>query len=522
MNNTLISNVAQFGVVKDVPAHELPVNAWSDGKNVRSNDGSITNAPGYVQVFDPPSIAPYWCYPVQTTTTYYWVYAGSAKIYATDGSSHANITRQSGAVDVDYSMDAQHLWNGGVLSGVLIANNGVDQPQAWVTPSLTQIIQNLSDVSDWVSTTICKVIRPFKNYLIALDINKNGTRTPYMVKWNHPSDPGTVNGSWDETDPTKDAGETDLIEGGGFVVDAMTLRDSMIIYRESSTWRMTHIGGQYVFDFEPLFQSSGILAPNCVVEYKSIHYVLTQGDVIAHDGATINSIIDGKNRRSLFNELDSTNYKKSFLALNKRKEEIWVCYPSSGSTYVNKALVYRVNDGSWTPRDMPNISHIQGGIVDETISNAWDDDTETWDVDSSTWDQALYNPSEQKLLVAGTSDTKLYDGAATNTNNGTARTCYIERTGLQLGDYSRITHVNAVWPKIEAASGTQISVYVGGQLSPSDSITWRGPYTFTVGTDKKINCRASGRLTAIKFQTSADVSWRLSSYEIEFSDGGRA
>ena len=521
MNIERIKNCGQYGVLADQPPQELPLNAWTDGANVRVNDGSITNAPGHIAVYDPPTVAPYWCYPIQVAVSYFWLYAGSTKIYATDGVIHTNITRQTTGTDVDYSMDAQHLGNGGILSGVLIANNGEDEPQAWVGPSLGVKMQDLSVVSDWTSTHRCKVMRPFKNYLIALDVTKGSARTPYKVKWNHPSDPGTVNGSWDETDATKDAGENDLIEGGGFVIDGLPLRGNFIIYRETSTWVMRHIGGQFIFDFEELFESAGILAPNCAVEYRARHYVLTQGDVIMHDGHTPQSIIDLKNRRFLFNDIDSTNYKKCFLVLNQRKEEIWICYPSAGSTYVNKALVHRIDDGSWAPRDLPNVSHIQGGIIDETGNTTWASDTETWNVDDSGWNQSFYNPSEIELLMAGVNDTKLYKGNSTNTENGTVRTCYVERKGMQLGDYGSVTHVNAILPKIEATKGTQIQISVGGEMTPNEGISWSPEYTFTVGEDDRINCRVSGRLTAIKFQTVADVAWRLQSYDIEYSEGGR-
>ena len=520
MKTERITNLSQHGVLADLPTQELPPNAWTGGQNVAVNDGSVTNAPGHVEVFDPPTVAPYWCFPMQTETAYFWLYAGSAKIYATDGTTHANLTRQSLGADDDYSMNAQHLWNGGVLSGVLIANNGVDEPQAWVTPSLSQDMQNLSDVTDWDATHTCKVMRPYNNYLIALDITKGSTRYPYKVKWNAPSDPGTINGSWDETDATVDAGENDLIKGGGFVVDGLALRDSFIIYRERSTWVMNYVGGTFVFDFEQLFESTGILAPNCAVEYKGLHYVLTQGDVIAHDGHSPKSIIDQKNRRFLFNAIDSTNYKKCFVAVNQAKEEIWICYPETGSTYVNKALVFRINDGSWMPRDLPDVSHIESGVIDETGNTTWASDTEAWSSDTTTWNQSFYNPSDIELLMCGVSDTKLYKGASGNTDNGTNKSCYIERTGLQLGAYQGVSHVHAILPKIQASNGTSISVQIGGEMQPGSGVTWSPSYTFTVGVDNIIPCNVSGRLTAVKFSSNADISWRLQSYEIKYVEGG--
>jgi hypothetical protein len=521
MNKERINNVAQHGVLPDLPSTELAPNAWTAGQNIRVSNGSIGSRLGHVEVFDPPTVAPWWCYPIRSGTAYFWAYAGSAKIYATDGNTHSNITRQDGVpADVDYSPDANHGWNGGVLAGVLVANNGVDEPQAWVSPALGTRMQDFSDATDWDATHTCKVIRPYNNYLIALDITKNTTRYPYMVKWNAPSDPGTINGSWDETDATVDAGENNLIKGGGYLIDGLSLRDSFIIYRETSTWVMNYVGGTFIFDFEELFESIGLLAPNCAVEYKGLHYIISQGDIIAHDGHTPKSIADKKVRKAFFAGIDSDNYLNCFVTLNKKQEEVLFCYPSTGSTYCDKAWVFGVTDGSWTPRDLPDVYHIQDGIVSETGSTIWSTDTENWNEDTTTWDESFYNPTEASLLMCGTGDTKLYKDGEGDSNNGTAFTSYVERTGLQIGDYQSVTHVNSIIPRIEANIGTQITVQVGGQMHPQDSITWTPAYTFTVGTSNYIPLRSSGRFTAIKFSSSASARWNLSSYDIEYDEGG--
>ena len=113
-----VNNVGAVGVVSDVPATELPLEAWTDARNVRFHEGVVEKFQGHTPVLDPPSIAPYFLMPVQTGSTYFWAYAGLTKVYATEASAHYNITRQTASVDVDYSASATDRWTGGVLGGV--------------------------------------------------------------------------------------------------------------------------------------------------------------------------------------------------------------------------------------------------------------------------------------------------------------------------------------------------------------------------------------------------------------------
>ena len=84
MPRVRIDDVGKIGVVKDVPAYELPANAWTDCTNVRMQDGSVHKALGYSDLFTSPVVAPHFLFPVQTPAAYYWLYAGLNKIYALD------------------------------------------------------------------------------------------------------------------------------------------------------------------------------------------------------------------------------------------------------------------------------------------------------------------------------------------------------------------------------------------------------------------------------------------------------
>jgi hypothetical protein len=204
-----IENVSQYGIITDIDAHDLPNEAWSEGQNVRVIDNRVEKFTGHSQVFGTASIVPYWLLPVQNPANYYWMYAGLDKVYVTQGGTHYNLTRQTAAVDVDYTGTADDLWTGGVVAGIPVLNNGVDDPQMWNPVSTSQRLTSLKyDASnDWAAKNYqTKILRPFKNYLVALDVTKASVEYPHMVKWSHPAVPGAVPETWDEADATKDAG----------------------------------------------------------------------------------------------------------------------------------------------------------------------------------------------------------------------------------------------------------------------------------------------------------------------------
>jgi len=510
-------NVGSIGLINDINPQDLPDGAFSDGQNVRFKDGYLEKIEGYSSVFGTPSIDPYWMLPIVSGSTLYWVYCGLTKAYVTDGTTHTNITRQTASVDVDYNADALINWNGGFLSGIGIFNNGVDDPQVWspATPAtkLTSLRWDASNTWSAKSHT-AKVIRPFGNFLVALNVTKSGTNYPYLVKWSHPAESGTEPTTWDETDTTKDAGETDLGQSGGVLIDGLALRDSFIIYKEDAVYSMRHIGGQYVFSFNEIFQF-GILSRRCVKEFEGRHLVLTYGDLILHDGQTAESIIDKRMKRWLVDNIDATNYETSFIVQDHQKNEFKICFPQTGSSLPDKALIWNYRDNTFGTQDLPNTPHIAYGVVDPSEAVDWDSDSDSWDSDTSSWNQRSYNPSVLKNLMA--SGTNLFLMDDTNTANGTTFTAYAERTSYDFGN-DRIKFVKKIWPRITSTGS--VTIKIGTQMNRNDPISWSS-YTFDPSTQEHVDTLDKGRYISFYIGSTSDISWKLSEVDFEVHDSGK-
>jgi hypothetical protein len=519
-----VNNLGQYGLIADMQPHELPLNAWSGGRNIRFRDNYVEKFLGHSEVFATPSWAPYWLLPVANSAgTFHWLYASLTKVGATDMSSHADITRAAG----DYTGTEDFGWVGDVFNGIPVMTNGFDTPQVWNPVSLAQ---PLVDLPNWPANYLCRSIRAFKTFLIALDVtNGLGVRNPRLVKWSHPADVGSVPPSWDETDPTLDAGEIEIAETADNVVDAFSLRDIKLIYKEYSTYGMQYIGGVNIFRTYKIFDSFGAFTKRCAAEFfNGKHIVFTGDDVVLHDGQQANSLLKGRLRRYLNGVVSSTAYLRSFVAVNFPMFEVWVCFPETGYDRPNKALVWNWKEDKWGIRDLPLAAFITSGIVNPIgAADLWSGDTNPWSSDSTTWGDRNYQPAQRKMIMAVPSDTKLMSLDDTQQEDGSNMTSYVERTGLGLPlkaelppDFTTMKEITRLWPRLEGTDGGVVNVYVGIQEKIDGPVTYGPAMPFTIGTTLFVEPMQTARLHALKFESDSNVDWRLHGYDAEVVQRG--
>lgn len=515
-----IDAVASVGLIKDRPGYMLPPEAWTEAYNVRYVDGGVERLLGYSQVFGTPSVAPYFLLPLFDGSTIWWLYFGLTAAYAYDGATHTNITRASGGA---YTATSAQQFNGTILGGIPILNNGVDVPQFWATPSTGTDLANLTN---WDSTRRARVIRALGSFLVALNITESGSNFGHQILWSHPAEPGTVPSSWDETDPTVDTGLNELPDvNSGVIIDGLPLRGSLYIYKGSSTWRMSFIGGRFIFSFKTFSETSGILAPRCVALTSDglRQVVLTQDDLIVHDGNSIISVLDKKMRKTLFSNLDPAAYLESFVFDNPTYGEIWVCYPTNGATVPDRALIWNYREGGLSEADVA-FQHAAVGEIEGAASETWNSGSDTWDDDTGPW--GLVN--RRKVVLASPVATKMFQMDSGLTRDGSAFSTLLQRVGLSiLGrtrqgewvvDHEQMKLFKRMWPK---SQGAELTVRIGSQQLVNGSVAWSVPATFDPSTQMTVDRITNGRAAAIEFQTTASEHWRLDGYKVDIEKRGK-
>lgn len=500
---------AAMGVNKDLTPEELPTGVWSDVQNMRFANGYAASFKGTSQLFATTSIVPYWLQSLETQSARYWVHNGLTSSYVDDSTTRTNISPTTA-----FTGTATDKWSGGVLGGILVCTNGVDQPHYWAGNPASK----MAILPAWNSAWRCKVIKPFKNYLVALDITKSGTRYGSMVKWSHSAVAGSLPSSWDETDPTKDAGEQDLSETTDSLVDAIPLGDALIIYKERSCYSMRYVGAPYIFQFQRIPGNYGMLAKNCGVETPVGHVVLTSGDVVINTGQVVTSIADSVVRRHIFNTINTGSISSAFVASNPQKNEVLICYPEEFSTTCTKAAVWNWDTKVWGFRDLNNVTFGVSGRITDVAPGTWDSDTETWDVAATSWTENEYSPNESRLLLAESTRITAFDTSSSD-DGVNPLTGTLERTGLSFDDPAVVKIIRAVFPRIDAPSGTIVTIEIGGSNYPNVPPTeWIACTPFIVGQSVKADGFATGKYLGIRI--TCNSPWRLRSFDIDVVSAG--
>jgi hypothetical protein len=432
----------------------------------------------------------------------------------------------------NYTGDADNIWNGGILGGIAVINNGIDPPQAW---NPTNVSTRLVDLPNWTANTTAKVVKPFKNFLVALNITEAGTEKPHMVWWSHLANPGTLPNSWDHADATKDAGRFELTDvSQGVIQDGMELGELFMIYKDGSTHALFFVGGTHIFKRVNIFAATGILAQRCVKTLPAKkgkptrHLVATGDDIIIHNARTAESVLDRRMRKFLNTNLDPTNYARSYMVLNIREDEGWLCFPEQGESFPTLAIIWNYADGTLGVRDLDDAGYINSGVIDDTEgSDAWDDDTGAWDDDDSPWGSRQFNPQEVDLLQCSPSKQRFLQMDQTNQFGGFNFQSSLERTGLTvsrldrygkpIADLTMRKLATRIWPRM---SGGPVSIRLGAQEEINGTIVWQTAQIFTPGTDNYLDFTANGRLLAIRIESNADVSWGIEGYDLEVVELG--
>lgn len=483
------------GVVADDVSQEVAEQSATSALNVRFRDGFAWKTEGYTDVLTAPSAAALHIAPLQANGTNWWVHFTASGVAADNGATQSNITGTAltGGINDRFTSST--------LGGVLVFNNQVDAPRYWGGTG------NTSDLTAWPATYRCKAMRAHDGRLIALNITKGTANYASMVKTSHLAAPGFLPDSWDETDPTRDAVERDIAETDDELVDGLSLGKTFILYKERSAHALQFLQNSYILKTWRLPGNYGILSQNCVADTPVGHVVLTSNaDVIVHYANEPRSIVQGRFKRWLESNLDTTNYRASFVVSNVPRREVWICIPTTGSTYCNRALVWNYDTDTLTLIALPNLTHAALGRY-ETSTGTWATGSDTWADADGSWDQ-LDNTAR---LLASSGDSKLYLMDEGDDADGSQISTSFERLGLSFGDPEIVKQCYGATLRVDAPAGTVLSVEGAYSNDVEGSWTYASPVTYTVGTSRKADFIVSGRFLGVRITSSAGGNWRIKS-----------
>lgn len=476
----------------------------------------------------------------------------------------------------DYSATPDTTWYHTVISNCAVATCSRHIPQVKEFDS-----QYFTDLPGWGEQTevddagnisvktyswFAERLRAFNNRLFALnttEVNSSGASThfPLRLRWSNFADENAAPFLWDDLADLRDpdsntdtegtiealqngyAGYIDLADSNGGLIDMLPLKDYLFVYTEFETYVGTPTMNAYQpFQFKKLFNDSGILAPECVTEVEGSHFVVTQNDIILHNGATKKSIASNRVKNKVIDEISSINPAATQVHLHSDKKEVWILYVAPGSAKeswaCNKAAVWNYEFDTWSFCDIPysyDIALIDPPVLEKSAT--WEDLAEyTWDSDFAKitpWQKNVSN-FHQRITVVGSAAKGFYQvdiGAYNHQWNPddpdvvtqVPLKMWTERFGI---DFDNLTdewnqkHVNVFNPQVTGrgtiqftAGGTQYSNEKGHNHSTRD---------YTAGKTRQVNVRLNHPYLYYEiYDEDPDSTIAVNSLIIEYAVGGR-
>ncbi len=512
-------SIRPSGIIKDIHPAELGFDVWDNGSNVIFPNGFAAAAPGWIDSAPGMLAKPLWLLPVYTVQDeFFWLYCGNntaqtaGVIAVTDGTTHFDIT-PVGGIPVTAGGD----WTGGVLNGIPVMNYGAGDPIFWDL----QTGNPCTTLPAWPTGQRVAAMRPFKYHLIGMNVLDDGTGSafPELVIWSSAANPGALPDSWVPL-PDNEAGNFTIAATTGAIIDGGQMRDQFMVYKQHSSTVMQYIAGQFVFSNRKAFVTSGILARNCWQELYGVHYVLTDGDFIKHNGVEVESLIDARIRDFIFQQIDPEAFVSCYVAASHSSKQLYVAFPKAGHLHPDTFMVMDINTGSWGIMDVPEMAFMTRGILnDPGIDHSWDGQPTAWDVRPGAWNQRQFNPTSDILVMADFDNEKLLAHSGF-LREGEPVPIALEMTVKDFGEAQRIKLVTAIWPNVEGGSqtpGRALNIRVGGQVNTGAPIAWSNIIPILVDQELvKADVLVTGRYISVEISGQQDASWRINSLDIDY------
>jgi hypothetical protein len=375
-----IRELSKYGVITDVSPFNLPPEAFSLGLNCRFADKGVQRAPVLKRV--PVTLAE--SNPRFLATNIPTTGFDSVIIGYLDGTVTSYNGTESDVSIFGYSPASSDTpYTSCRLGDVLYVNREDRVP--WGLRTSDSIFQALTSTAlytsgnaEWNANWRCKILRACSGALLAFGISKSGTLYPTLVKTSEFVDePGIMPQDWDATDPTNNCVEFPLTEMEGGITEAQSLGDEMYVYGLNETWRIVADGSNDVWVPTKIFNDAGCINTNCAVEVDKYHYVFGLNDIWRHDGTSKQSIVDGRVRKFIFNNMDVSEAVRCFVHYDRPRKHILFFYVSgdehvhfSGAGGCNRVAVYDMVRDIWSFDDVPFVYGATLSNFDETLTYA--------------------------------------------------------------------------------------------------------------------------------------------------------
>lgn len=553
----MLKQLLMHGQCRDIPFNRAPEDMWSEVGNAVAGDGCMSPVrrivPGpYAIGLYPRDLRVFTGRTSGSSWADYFLVVYTTFLAPSSATLNMQVMTSAGALLVGTCAPAEWTagggcgmtgpltsssWTGGQFNGWAIVNapgtlypgtgNGLFPAcydfTVWPQPA-NAVIPPGWDVgagTEWRTYAL----RPYRDFLIAMQkwVGANN-RYETTVFWSDAA-AGGLPASWTPT-AANFAGDADLNDTPGPLIDGHVLGDDFIIFKPGSCIRMSFTGGSNVFSFATLSTTHGVINRNCIVEYQNRLIVFGPNDIYAIDsGGNVESMMTDGVRRYIYGVINTGTAPKfdaCSLCISGAEGRLYATYGvKAGSAYRHAAnvAVMDLRTGRWGHLDIGSLDPANEGYFTATTINRGPLSTNATGTGSQSY----------VWLVGG--------GGVANTNilcldeRTTAPAGWVSslqpvtlyRSSLDMDEPTRTKLVTGVRLLVDAEAGEQFTVTVSGQqLLDGAGIETSGSQIWTAGTTEKIDCTVAGKFIGLEITQSHQAlqPWKLYGVQIEYTLGG--
>jgi hypothetical protein len=143
---------------------------------------------------------------------------------------------------------------------------------------------------------------------------------------------------------TNQAGSYRLSHGSQ-IVTAIQTRQEILVLTDTAIYSMQFLGAPYVWGFQLMGDNISILGPNAAVTVNNITYWMGTDKFYMYSGRV--ETLPCSVRQYVYDDIDLSQGFQVFGGTNEGYNEIWWFYCSSGSTTVDKYVIYNHLERTW-------------------------------------------------------------------------------------------------------------------------------------------------------------------------------
>lgn len=153
---------------------------------------------------------------------------------------------------------------------------------------------------------------------------------------------------------------------GSEIVTALQARQEILVFTDSALYSLQYLGAPAVWGADLLGSNTTIAGPNARVYANGVAYWMGANNFYRYDGRV--TPLPCTVLRYVFTDINRDQSRQIFAGTVERFNEIWWFYCSSGSTKVDRYVIYNYLEDSWAYGTMARTAWADSSLLDFPIA----------------------------------------------------------------------------------------------------------------------------------------------------------